>query len=209
MDTGKILITAFVGLALIYLGYLIFFRRFIDTSILIVIGVVVLLFVIILKTTDTIKTPEQKPGKITCVQAKKEIENHIAVYFNGKTIDYTQREDIHAGSKAYQWGHKDHYYYGIIARLTPDSNSVLGEKIRIIWSLETNQFIQQDDITIPDDDPAIASKEQKDQFYNFVPVELIGAYVRPDDRRNGGQNVIFDRDFFSQPNPKPKEEDEQ
>lgn len=203
MNAQKTLIFAFFGLAGVYLGYLMLFRSFMDMSLLIAIGVIILVGVILIKNTQVIKTPEAKTGKVTWKEAKESIEEYIKYMFHGKTIDYNMRDEHHAYVKSYRWGNKDHEYYGVIARLTPDLNAVRGEKVRVIWNMETNQFALGNNITKSDED-------WTDPFHEFEPMRLIGEYSRRRDLPyEGAGNInVFDKDLFHVPTPpEQKEED--
>lgn len=204
MDIIKFLLGLVLLIITLLVGYLVILFNVLTWPIVLIILVFVFFMIIIYFTTKTAeKELEIKEIKtnVTPDEAVESIKEHL-LYMYKKTINFNDREALHLDSRVYHYSGKNYEYFGMICDLNPSRNTDVGEKIRIIWSLDTN--------TIKKMDGLLFDSEESDPFFGFNPMKIVGNYMRTDDKKAPNTQIIFgDRDKdFSNPSQTDKEEPE-
>ena len=204
------------------MGIMKFFVGFIFVLIITLVGYLVLLFnvltwpialiilvfsffmlIIYLSTKTSEIEPEiiDRKTDVTPDEAVESIKEHLLRMYH-KTINFADRESLHLDSRVYHYSGKNYEYFGLICDLNPARNSDIGEKIRIIWSLDTNTVKKMDGLPFDSD--------ETDPFYGFNPMKIVGNYMKTDDKKAPNTQIIFgERDkSFSNPSQKEQEEPE-
>ena len=197
---AKIIVYIIIIFSVVYLLYMGYKTAFLSmTTLVAIIFLLLVLFVAYISTT-TVDEKDDETGPITVDEAKTAIDNYILKSFN-KTVNYIEREKYHIDTQSIHMSGKNYNYYGAIFETMPDKNSQLGEKLRIIWSLDNNQLVKLDGLKL--DDANI------EPFFNFKPMKIAGNYMKDQGEKNIGTNIIFGSPdkSFSSPNFKTTEKD--